>query len=587
MLEEIRIQHFAIIDTLELAFDKGFNVITGETGAGKSIIVDAVELLIGGKADVGVIRSGSDRATVEGTFRMEPLTHARVLPILEREALLTEDSPNDVITLSREVRTSGRSTARINGISVSLDILREIGDELVDIHGQSSHMSLFKPRMHIDLLDRYADLLEVRAALATVVRTLDTVRVEIRQLTHDKATLLRQAERLRDAIEEISAAALRPGEEEDLIAERARLGSSEQLAKLASEAHVLLSDDEDDAAKPAVDVLMQVAALLAKLARIDPRMEAQVAIADEISESAQELAMTLASYAEEIEYNPDRLDAIEERIELIKGLKKRYSRDSIQALNAYHDQASEELLNIENSDERLEQLRAQEDKTLRHIGELAERISSKRETAGKQLSRRIVQELKDLRMEKTQFEVQMLRRPDENGCYGRDGQRYAFDATGMDQIEFLMSANPGEPLRPLAKVASGGEAARIMLSLKRVLTQADNTPILIFDEIDQGIGGRIGSVVGEKLWSLTYSHQVMCVTHLPQLASFGDRHYRVQKLVTGNHTATQITALDGDSQKVEELAQMLGAFGASGLESARELLTEARSRKSREAGRES
>lgn len=579
MLEEIRIQNFAIIDALELSFDKGFNVITGETGAGKSIIIDAVELLIGGKADAGLVRSGADRAVIEGTFVMETLTHARLLPTLEREALLG-DGPAEVITLYREVRLNGRSAARINGISVSLDILREVGDELIDIHGQSSHMSLFKARMHLDLLDRYADLLEVRAALGSVVRTLEGIRSEIRQLTQDKDALARRADRLRYAIEEIGAADLQSGEEQALVAERSRLGNSEQLAKLANEAHALLSDDESDDVKAAVDLLMQVSVLLGKLARIDPRMEPQLAMAQDISDTAQELAIAMASYADEIEYNPDRLDEIEERIELIKSLKKRYSQDSIEALNVYLQQATDELDTIENSDERLQQLRAQEEKTLRHIGELAERISGRRDIAGKQLGKRIVQELKDLRMEKTQFDVQMTRTPDAVGCYGRDGQRYAFDANGLDQVEFMMSANPGEPLRPLAKVASGGEAARIMLSLKRVLTQADSTPILIFDEIDQGIGGRIGSVVGEKLWSLTHGHQVMCVTHLPQLASYGDRHYRVQKLVIGDRTSTQIVALEADNQKVEELAQMLGAFGASGLESARDLLTEARTRKS-------
>ena len=579
MLEEIRIQNFAIIDSLELTFDKGFNVITGETGAGKSIIIDAVELLIGGKADAEMIRSGADKALVEGTFALETLTQARLTPLLEREGLLEEGESGKFLILSREVRLNGRSSARVNGISVSSEILREVGDELIDIHGQSSHMSLFKSRMHIDLLDKYADLLEVRSALGTVVKTLDGIRGEIRQLTEDKDALARRADRLRYAVEEIGVANLKAGEETDLVAERTRFANSEQLAKLANEAHSLLSGDDTDEQKPAVDLLMQVSLLFGKLARIDPRREGDAQLAEEVALNAQELGIAMASYAEEIEYNPDRLDEIEERIELIKSLKKRYSKDSIEALNEYAAQAAEELANIENSDERLEQLRAQEEKTLRHIGELSERISGKRDVAGKQLGKRIVQELKDLRMEKTQFDVQMTRTQDPNGCYGKDGNRYAFDQTGIDNVEFMMSANPGEPLRPLAKVASGGEAARIMLSLKRVLTQADSTPILIFDEIDQGIGGRIGSVVGEKLWSLTHGHQVMCVTHLPQLASYGDRHYRVQKMVKGNRTATEIISLDAETQKVEELAQMLGSFGASGLQSARELLVEARERK--------
>ncbi len=580
MLEELRIQNFAIIDNLELTFDKGFNVITGETGAGKSIIVDAVELLIGGKADAGAVRSGAERAVIEGVFLLDANTEARIVPLLEREGLLPAEGNPRWLTLYREIRSTGRSSARVNGVSVSQDILREIGEQLVDIHGQSSHMSLFRPRMHVDLLDRYADLLEVRAALAEVVKSLEGIRSQIRALTDDRDALERRAERLRYAVEEISAAALAVDEEEALLAERHRLANSEQLARLAGEAHALLSGgDEEGRAKPAVDLLMQAAALLAKLARIDPRLSGEAALAQELSTNAQELALTIASYADEIEFNPKRLDQIEERIELIKALKRRYRQESIAGLQAYLAQAQEELAALENSDERLEVLRAQEEKTLRHIGDLAERISAQREAAGQRLSQRIVQELKDLRMERTRFEVQMTRSLDPEGCYGKDGQRYSFDATGVDRVEFLMSANPGEPLRPLAKVASGGEAARIMLALKRVLTQADSTPILIFDEIDQGIGGRIGAVVGEKLWSLTQGHQVMCVTHLPQLASYSDRHYRVQKMVKGDRTATQILALEAEQQRVEELAQMLGAFGASGQESARELLQEALSRK--------
>jgi DNA repair protein RecN (Recombination protein N) len=579
MLDEIRIQNFAIIDHLELNFDEGFNVITGETGAGKSIIIDAVELLIGGKADSGAVRSGADKAVIEGVFSIDPKTYMRVYPILEREQLLDEGDNGKFVTLSRELRATGRASARINGVSVSHDVLREIGEELIDIHGQSSHMSLFKPRAHADLLDRYANLLEVRSALATVVKTLDGIRAEIRALTEDKAALERRAERLRYAIEEITSAELKEGEEESLANERTRLSNSEQLATLANEAHELLSGDERDEAKPAVDQLMQVATLLSKLIRIDPTLNNAYTIAQELADNAQELAITISDYADDVEFNPQRLDEIEERIELIKSLKRRYNSATITDLNAYAQKSADELANIENSTERLEQLRAHEDKHLRHIGELAERISATRAVAGRNLAKRIVRELKDLRMENTRFEVQMLREEDPNGCYGRDGKRYKFDAMGVDVLEFLMSANPGEPLRPLAKVASGGEAARIMLSLKRVLTQADQTPILIFDEIDQGIGGRIGSVVGEKLWSLTQGHQVMCVTHLPQLAGFGDKHYKVQKLVKGDRTATQITPLDQDTQKIEELAQMLGTLGESGRESAKDILLAARQRK--------
>jgi DNA repair protein RecN (Recombination protein N) len=579
MLEELRIQDFAIIDRLTLSFAHGFNVITGETGAGKSIIIDAVELLIGGKADGGAVRNGAERAIVEGTFALSERAQMLVLPVLEREGLA--DSPEDArfLTLTREVRTNGRSQGRINGVSVSSDVLREVGELLVDIHGQSTHLSLFKPRYHVDLLDRYADLLEVRSAFASVVNTLQTLRGDIKQLTDDKAQLARRAERLRDAVQEIASAKLDPKEEEGLLAERTRLANSEQLATLSAEIHALLKGDDRIEGKPIVDALMQVALLMSKLAKVDATLEPYNTQAQDLAEGAQDLALAMSNYADDIEYNPQRLDDIEERIELIKTLKKRYQCESIAALLAYAERAQSELEGIENSEERLEALRAQEEKTLRHLGELGERISRVREIAAKNMGKRIVRELADLRMENTRFEVKMERIESPDGCFGKDGKRYAFDASGIDKLEFLMSANVGEPLRPLAKVASGGEAARIMLAIKRVLAQADETPTLIFDEIDQGLGGRIGAVVGEKLWSLSQGHQVMCVTHLPQLATFGDKHYKVQKVQKDNRTATHISALEQDEQRVEELAQMMGATSDSGQQSARELLTSARTRK--------
>lgn len=579
MLEELRIQDFAIIDRLTLSFAHGFNVITGETGAGKSIIIDAVELLIGGKVDGGAVRNGAERAIVEGTFALSERAQMLVLPILERESLA--DSPDDAkfLTLTREVRTNGRSQGRINGVSVSSDVLREVGEALVDIHGQSTHLSLFKPRHHVDLLDRYADLLEVRSAFANVVQGLSALRADIKQLTDDKAQLARRAERLRDAIEEIASANLDPKEEEALIAERTRLANSEQLATLSAEIHALLKGDDRIEGKPIVDALMQVALLMGKLAKVDPTLEPYNAQAQDLAEGAQELAMTLSNYADDIEYNPKRLDSLEERIELIKTLKKRYQCENISALLAYAERAQSELESIENSEERLEKLRADEEKQLRHLGELGERISRVREIAAKNMGKRIVRELTDLRMENTRFEVKMARTESPDGCFGKDGKRYAFDASGIDKLEFMMSANVGEPLRPLAKVASGGEAARIMLAIKRVLAQADETPTLIFDEIDQGLGGRIGAVVGEKLWSLSHGHQVMCVTHLPQLATFGDKHYKVQKVQKDNRTATHVGALEQDEQRIEELAQMMGATSDSGQQSARELLNSARARK--------
>ncbi len=576
MLDELRIQNFAIIDNLTLSFSPGFNVITGETGAGKSIMIDALELLLGTKADSAVVRAGADRAVVEGTFRLDERAQALLLPLMKREELLDGESV-DYVVLAREIRDNGRSMARVNGVTIRADLLNEIGEVLVDIHGQSDHLSLLKAATHIDLLDRYADLLEMRVAVATMVERVANVRREIKRLEEDKEALQRKADRLRSEVEEIEAANLTPGEDDDLRAERTRLGNSEQLAHLSGEAVLLLvGDDSAEEQFNAVDQLMKAVALLGKLATIDSEMQEEYEQADALSQQAQELAITLQDYAESVEHNPRRLDEVEERLEAINLLRRRYGA-TIEAVIEHAEQARTELESIDHSEERLDELRAEEDKLLHFIGEMSLKISKFRQQSGVKLSGKVIDELADLRMEATRFEVQVKHVDDPEGCYVEE-RRLAFSPTGIDHVEFLMSANPGEPLRPLAKVASGGETARIMLALKRVLSQADHTPTLVFDEIDQGIGGRVGSVVGEKLWTLAHNHQVLVVTHLAQLAGYADKHFKVLKSMSGERVKTEVQTLDAAGQ-VDELAEMLGATGDSGSQTARELLTEAQTRK--------
>jgi DNA repair protein RecN (Recombination protein N) len=575
MLEQLRIQNFAIIDTLELNFAPGFNVITGETGAGKSILIDAVELLLGGKADGASVRTGTDRALIEGTFMLHASAQATVGAILTREDLRGEE-PLDHITLMREVRRGGRSSARVNGVTVSVELLREVGGVLVDIHGQTEHMSLLNPRSHLELLDRYANTEALCLTVATLVTQLGAVRAQIKTLLSDTAEIARRTERLRYDIEEISAAQLRDGEEAELRAERLRLSNSEQLAQLTADLAALLSGDERAEQEGAVDQLMAAAGLMSKLAALDTSLNTARDQANELAESAQDLSITLRRYSSKIEYNPSRLNAIEDRLELIRQLTKRYGGASanVAAVLLYAERAKTELDGLQNSGERLEQLRTQETHLLKQVGEQAHRLSVQRAVAGKRLGEHVVQELADLRMESTRFEVEQFQEEQSDGCYVMN-RRLAFDETGIDITQFMMSANPGEPLRPLAKVASGGETARIMLALKRVLAQADHTPTLIFDEIDQGIGGRVGAVVGEKLWSLAADHQVLCVTHLAQLAGYGDRHYRVSKAANAGRTLTQISALEQPAERIDELAAMLGTVNDAGRQSAQAILADA------------
>ena len=577
MLEELRVRNFAVIDELELRFGAGLNVITGETGAGKSILIDAVELLLGARADPVYVREGSERSVIEGVIALDQVNRSGLLALLDREALLDADD-QDYLTLTREIRGRGRSSARVNGAAVNAALLSQIGGLLFDIHGQSEHLSLLRPRNHIDLLDRYADLLDIRAGLASLVQELTGVQGELRRLSEAGDASKRRADLLRHELADIAAAALAPDEEANLLAERVRLANSEQLAMLANEAAMLLDGDDRGGRLSAVDGLMSVAAALAKLSAIDGDMSGDHELAENLAQGAQELALTLTRYAADAEFDPSRLDEVEERLELIKSLKRRFKATSIDDVLAYADAAARELEHIDQGDERLLQLRAGEARLLASIGDICQRLSAARAEAGRALSAAIVRELGDLRMERARFDVRLAQAEHPAGCIVGD-KRYKFDAKGKDDVEFMLSVNPGGQLLPLAKVASGGEAARIMLALKRVLSVADQTPILIFDEVDQGIGGRIGAVVGEKLWTLGREHQVLCVTHLPQLAGFADQHFHAQKLMRGTGVATDVRALGEDSERVAELAEMLGTAGDAGQQSAREILAAARTRK--------
>jgi DNA repair protein RecN (Recombination protein N) len=570
MLQELRIRDFAIIDDLTLTFEPGFVVITGETGAGKSIIVDAVNLLLGERSDATLVRGGAERAVVEGAFSIPAPLHDEMSAYLHDQGLEGE-SPEEVV-LMREVRANGRSQARVNGVMCSLAVYRDVGGMLVDIHGQSEHLSLLKPAQHLYLLDRYAGLEEPRRKVQILVRQLNRLREEINHLLVDEAAVARRVDMLQYQIQEIQAANPRPEEETELQHERNRLVNAEKIAELASETQFLLAG-EIGGNNGVEDLLAQVSLALAKLAKLDPTLEEHAQLSETLSAQASELARMIRQYREEIEYDPRRLDEIEERIEVLGRLKRKFG-GSIEAVLTYAGKAQAELDAITHSEERLIELREQEDRLLREIGDLAAQLSAVRQQAGVHLTQAIVKELGDLKMQGARFDVHITQQDDPQGCYVGD-RRLAFSGSGIDQIEFYMAANVGEPLRPIVKVASGGETARIMLALKSVLSYADPIPTLIFDEIDQGIGGRVGAVVGQKLWQLSAGHQVLVVTHLAQLAGFGDSHYRVSKHVQGHRTVTRVDHLD-DQGRVDELSEMLGAETTSARQSAYDILMLAR-----------
>lgn len=574
MLAELTITNFAIIDRVQLQLAPGFNVLTGETGAGKSIIVDALSQLLGSRADTTLIRAGVDRARIEGVFVLDDLKRPALRPLLQEYGLVDEDESLDTLILARTLYSAGRSTGRVNGRAVTIGVLREIGEKLVDIHGQSEHLSLKRVREHVDILDRYAGLEAEREAVRRAVDDLRQVRRELQNLRQNERELAQRADLLAFQVNEISEAELKPGEEETLTTERTRLANAEKLMVDANAAYEALYRGSGRGAS-VVDQLGEAARLLSALERIDPSLDELCQQAESLSYAAEDLARAVRAYRDEIEYNPTRQKQVEERLEQISHLKRKYG-DSIEEILAHGEQAAQELEQITHSEERIEELEAEEDQLLHRVGDLAANLSAKRKEAGERLAAAIERELDELRMADAEFVVHLDRIEDKNGV-PVDGARYAFDITGIDQVEFLISPNPGEPLRPLAKIASGGETARLMLALKSTLSAADATPTLIFDEIDVGIGGRVGEVVGRKLWGLTVhgtpEHQVICVTHLPQVAAFGDTHYQINKTVDGQRTVTRVQHLDDDA-RIEELTQMLGSTTDVTRQKAREMLSE-------------
>ena len=568
MLTELRIRDFAIIQEVSLRLGAGFVVFTGETGAGKSIIIDAIEMILGGRAEASMIRTDAAAALIEGAFQLNPANGEELQALLESEGL--RDEPT-ALTLGREIRREGRSICRVNGRTVSLGLMRAIGELLVDVHGQSEHLSLLRVKEHLNLLDRYAQTEVLRQQFQQAFGTLLAVRRELAELRERERDAARRSEMLAFQINEIQAASLRPEEEAALTEERSRLANAEQLADLAGRAIAALDESVDESA-PASDLLGQAAEVLASLAKVDSSMEQIHAETQALVEQAGDVARRLRLYRDEIEFNPRRLDEVEERIGLIRGLGRKYG-GRVEAVLAHAESARQELETITHAEQRIRELSSQEATGLQRLGDIGARLSQARREAGERLATAVEGELADLRMAGARLGVDFQWEDEAEGAPVGE-RRVAFGPTGLDRAEFLVAPNPGEGLKPLVKIASGGETSRLMLGLKGVLARADRTPTLIFDEIDQGIGGRVGAVVGRKLWGLAHTHQVLCVTHLPQLAAFGDQHFRVEKQVKRGRTITMVGPMS-EAERAEELASMLGSVSEANRQSAGDLLRQA------------
>ncbi|NLB70977.1 MAG: DNA repair protein RecN [Chloroflexi bacterium] len=565
MLRELHIQNFAIITDLTLHFDNGLVIFTGETGAGKSIILDALSAVLGQRVDSTVVRQGSRHAYVEAHFDLDERMLEILKPMLEGENLFEEGFQ---LVLSREIRAEGRTIARVNGRSVNLGIQADIGAVLVDVHGQSEHLSLLKVKSHRELLDRFAQNNLILEDYQADYRQWMNLQGELKKLNDLQAHADERADILRYQIGQIEAAKLAEGEEEALRQESTRLANAEVLS-LHAQAALQALDESDPESRSVTDLLGSAANDLIALSRIDQKLQPLSEQVEAALSNLTDIAYELRRYNDQIEYNPARLDQIEVRIDLINSLKRKHG-GSVTKVLEFYSSAQNELEQIEGVESEIKQTKAKIDQLKTSLAKKALRIRETRKHAAQELTRQMQEQLSELEMRKARLRVNVSDKHDPEGL-DIDGT-LAFDAYGIDQVEFLIETNPGEGFKPLAKIASGGETSRLMLALKNVLAEADQIPTLVFDEIDSGIGGRVGMTVGELLWKLARHHQVMCVTHLPQLAAFGDQHIRVNKQVSDTRTITQVQELTGQA-RVAELAEMLGSTSPKGIQTAQEILT--------------
>jgi DNA repair protein RecN (Recombination protein N) len=582
MLEELTIRDFAIIDRLTVQFGAGFNVLTGETGAGKSIIIDAVGALLGGRVTADVVRTGAPTARVEGIFTLDTdlLADAALAAVMEENGLRDGEAAEEALILTREINATGRTTARVNGRAVPVAVLAQIGGALVDIHGQSEHLSLLRISQHVELLDRFSGTMALRAQVAAQVGELRAILREIERLETARRDAARQLDLLNFQVEEITAASLREGEEEELAAERQVLSNAGRLSELAALGHDLLVEAGEREGSSVLDGLGAATRTLTDLARLDPSQQGLVEAVNGAFDAVEELGRALSRYAATVEADPERLAEIEDRLDLLHNLQRKYGA-TVAEIIAFGEEAARERDELLHAEDRLAELKDEATALRERIGALSTDLSARRYAGSTRLVEGIERELADLNMARARFAVAIMQTAGDDGVpavvTGSDGATrsgtWAYDERGIDRVEFLISPNPGEELKPLARIASGGEMARLMLALKTMLSTVDRTGTLIFDEVDTGVGGRSGQVVGEKLRYLAEDHQVLCVTHLPQVAALGHDHYRIVKQVTNDRTRTEVHLLD-DTERVEELAQMLGGVpvSAAARQAARELL---------------
>ncbi len=541
MLQELHIKNFAIIDEVTIAFGQGLNVLTGETGAGKSIVIDAVKILLGDKVSQEIIRDGHEEALIEGIFDISLRTP--IQDTLEKVGIVSDDE----LLLKRVISMTGKNRVYINGNIATLSMLANIGENLIDIYGQHEHQSLIKAWFHLDILDTYGALWPLREEIKGGYKKLTSLQKKLKTLKSQTETRDKDFELLSYQLGEIEGGRLIIGEEEDLQKERERLKSSEGILAATQEGFKVLYASEDSV----LEKLAEITEGLKKVSTVDEGVNRFSASLQSIAFQLEDIALELRDYSNDVDLAPEHLEEIEERLTFLAKLKRKYDKD-VEGILKLGEEVKNKLDEISKGDEREKEVERELNQTERNARSLSEDASTRRKEFSKGLKEGVEKELSGLGMGKASFEVRL-----------EDKQ---MSEKGVDSVEFFLSANPGEQVKPLSKIASGGELSRIMLALKLV-GKTVGVPTLIFDEVDSGVGGKVADEVGMRLRRLSLEHQVLCITHLPQIASYGTTHYHVLKEEKAGRTVVKVEKLD-DVERIHEVSRMLG--GASVTEKTRD-----------------
>ncbi len=552
MLKELHIKNVAVIDEVHIEFAEGFNALTGETGAGKSILIDSINMALGNRTSRDIIRHGCDFASVDICFEIENPT------VLSALSELGIDAEDGIVTVSRRLTADGKSTCRINGMLSPANMVREAASLLIDIHGQSDNQSLLNPKNHLSLLDEYGNLGFDLEEYYKVYSEYRSIEKEIEALSADEDEKARRLELLRFQADEITAAALKPSEDEELEQSRDRLYNMESIISGAGTAYgALYGGDEGTAC----DLLRQAVRAISAVAQFDPTLLESLDRLSGVVAETEDIASDIGGLLSKSDFSMAELDRIEERLDLISTLKRKYG-NTIEEINDFAASAAEQADKIEKSDERLKELESARNTILSKLKDLAASLTEKRKAAANELEAKITEELSALDMPKVKFSISLSALADGH-----------FTKTGTDNAEFLISTNPGEDLKPMIKIASGGELSRIMLAIKSVLSVSDSVDSMIFDEIDTGVSGRAAQKIAEKICTLSRSKQVFAITHLAQIASMADHHFLIEKDQSGDASSTSVQLLDEDA-RTHELARIIGGVTVTELtlENAREML---------------